>query len=99
MPRFIDVISSHGVINHVLIIFCSLFQVYGNLPTKDQLLHWEATIAQHSALPEGVLVCVNILILVNKLIKQNDFNLNFPWVIKIKFEVRIFTPEFNLHHQ
>ncbi|MCO5607675.1 hypothetical protein L7F22_061873 [Adiantum nelumboides] len=29
--------------------------VYGNLPTKDQLSHWEASIAQHSALPEGVL--------------------------------------------
>ncbi|KAH7446703.1 hypothetical protein KP509_01G069400 [Ceratopteris richardii] len=29
--------------------------IYGNLPTKDQLSHWEAAIAQHSALPEGVL--------------------------------------------
>ena len=57
-PKFIDVISSHAVINNVLIISFSLFLVYGNLPTKDQLSHWEATITQHSALPEGVLVCL-----------------------------------------
>lgn len=29
--------------------------LYGNLPTKDQLSHWEVTVAQHSAVPEGVL--------------------------------------------
>eukprot|EP00249_Psilotum_nudum_P021323 c28066_g1_i2 orf=293-1846(+) len=29
--------------------------LYGNLPTKDQLSDWEATIAQHSAVPGGVL--------------------------------------------
>lgn len=35
--------------------------VYGNLPTKDQLSHWEAAIAQHSALPEGVLDVITAL--------------------------------------
>jgi hypothetical protein len=29
--------------------------LYGNLPTKLQLSDWEATIAQHSAVPQGVL--------------------------------------------
>jgi citrate synthase len=32
--------------------------MYGNLPTKLQLSDWEATIAQHSAVPQGVLVCL-----------------------------------------
>lgn len=35
--------------------------MYGNLPTKDQLSHWEATISQHSALPEGVLAVIGAL--------------------------------------
>jgi hypothetical protein len=38
-------------------------EVYGNLPTKDQLSDWEATIAQHSALPEGVLVALLSLVI------------------------------------
>uniref|UniRef100_A0A7I4CHN1 Citrate synthase n=1 Tax=Physcomitrium patens TaxID=3218 RepID=A0A7I4CHN1_PHYPA len=29
--------------------------MYGNLPTKSQLADWEASISQHSAVPEGVL--------------------------------------------
>ncbi|KAG0598229.1 hypothetical protein M758_12G056100 [Ceratodon purpureus] len=29
--------------------------MYGNLPTKPQLADWEASISQHSAVPEGVL--------------------------------------------
>ena len=33
------------------------FSVYGNLPSKVQLADWERAIAQHSAVPETVLVC------------------------------------------
>jgi citrate synthase len=36
-------------------VFFSNTAVYGNLPTKLQLSDWEATIAQHSAVPQGVL--------------------------------------------
>jgi hypothetical protein len=32
--------------------------VYGNLPTKTQLADWDASISQHSVVPEGVLVCL-----------------------------------------
>lgn len=35
-----------------------VFAVYGNLPTNAQLADWEASISQHSAVPEGVLVCL-----------------------------------------
>ncbi|KAG6541027.1 hypothetical protein Mapa_017600 [Marchantia paleacea] len=35
--------------------------MYGNLPTKPQLSDWEYTIAQHSAVPEGVLNIIGAL--------------------------------------
>ncbi|XP_024528054.1 citrate synthase 3, peroxisomal [Selaginella moellendorffii] len=35
--------------------------MYGYLPTKAQLSDWEATIMQHSALPEGVLAVISDL--------------------------------------
>lgn len=31
--------------------------VYGNLPTQSQLADWEFAVSQHSAVPQGVLVC------------------------------------------
>eukprot|EP00897_Mesotaenium_endlicherianum_P009472 jgi/Mesen1/8553/ME000489S07943 len=35
--------------------------MYGNLPTKTQLSDWEATVMQHSAVPEGVLSVISEL--------------------------------------
>lgn len=32
------------------------FPVYGNLPSKTQLVGWERAVAQHSAVPQTVLV-------------------------------------------
>jgi hypothetical protein len=39
------------------------FAVYGNLPTKVELIDWETTISQHSAVPEGVLVLTRTTLL------------------------------------
>ena len=30
--------------------------MYGNLPSQSQLADWEFTVAQHSAVPQGILV-------------------------------------------
>eukprot|EP00270_Netrium_digitus_P005566 TRINITY_DN1743_c0_g1_i2.p1 TRINITY_DN1743_c0_g1~~TRINITY_DN1743_c0_g1_i2.p1 ORF type:complete len:532 (-),score=93.00 TRINITY_DN1743_c0_g1_i2:211-1806(-) len=35
--------------------------LYGDLPTQSQLADWEATVMQHSALPEGVIASINSL--------------------------------------
>lgn len=35
--------------------------LYGNLPSKSQLSDWEATVMQHSAVPEGVLNVISSL--------------------------------------
>eukprot|EP00850_Spirogloea_muscicola_P012490 SM000081S22624 [mRNA] locus=s81:173133:180016:- [translate_table: standard] len=39
----------------------SYLLVYGSLPTKSQLLDWEASVMQHSAVPEGVLESIQAL--------------------------------------
>lgn len=33
------------------------YAVYGNLPSKSQLADWEFAVSQHSAVPQGILVC------------------------------------------
>jgi citrate synthase len=35
--------------------------MYGNLPTQSQLASWEFAISQHSAVPQGLLVCSGII--------------------------------------
>lgn len=35
-------------------------QVYGYLPSRKQLEDWEFGVSQHSAVPQGVLVCLFI---------------------------------------
>ena len=32
--------------------------MYGNLPSESQLADWEFAVSQHSAVPQGVLVCL-----------------------------------------
>lgn len=40
-----------------LIISPCFLTVYGNLPFQSQLADWEFAISQHSAVPQGILVC------------------------------------------
>lgn len=35
-----------------------LSTVFGNLPTQSQLAEWEFAVSQHSAVPQGLLVCL-----------------------------------------
>ena len=52
--------------------FFFFFSVYGNLPSENQLADWEFAIAQHSAVPQGVLVCYSYFLIYQKKKKEYD---------------------------
>lgn len=56
--------------------------MYGNLPSEAQLADWEFAVSQHSAVPQGILVLLSLILLVfliEYLITLLCFLLNVNW--------------------
>jgi hypothetical protein len=44
-------------------LICFFLSVYGNLPSESQLADWEFAVSQHSAVPQGILVCFSFFLI------------------------------------
>jgi hypothetical protein len=48
--------------------------VFGNLPSENQLADWEFAIAQHSAVPQGILVCYSFFLTYQKKKRKKEYD-------------------------
>ena len=70
--------------------------MYGNLPTKAQLTYWETSISQHSAVPEGVLVCLLFFLKASLIPRLQNLDLSRVWMtIVLSLVVLVIYSDYN----